>query len=71
MKTLTKIEFKIWLVTNGYTQKSLAEKLGLTQKTIFNYIHLGNKPILGYALKGLELEKAVIEQSHNDEATNA
>ena len=67
MKTLSKLDFKIWLVTNGYTQKSLAVKLGLTQKTIFNYIHTGNKPILAYALKGLETENLEVEKSRADQ----
>lgn len=30
---MTVKDFKIWLVTNGYTQKSLAERLGMTERT--------------------------------------
>lgn len=36
---MTVKQFKIWLVTNGYTQKSLAEKLGITERTISNYVN--------------------------------
>ena len=35
---MTVKQFKIWLVTNGYTQKSLAKKLKITERTITNYV---------------------------------
>ena len=34
---LTKKEFKIWLLQNNYTQKTLAKKLGLSDVTICTY----------------------------------
>ncbi len=35
---MTKKEFKIWLVTHDYTQKSLADTLKITDRTISNYV---------------------------------
>lgn len=35
---MTVKQFKIWLVTNGYTQKSLADKLKINERTITNYV---------------------------------
>ena len=53
---MTKTDFKVWLVTNGYTQKLLAEKLGLTEATIVTYNRNGRYPIIfQYALRGLLL----------------
>lgn len=55
MNTLTKRQFKIWLVTNGYTQKTLAEKLGITDVTISKYNRIERYPKLFIiALKALE-----------------
>lgn len=52
---MTVHEFKIWLVTNGYTQKSLAKRLGITERTITNYVTAGRFPVVFQeALKGLE-----------------
>lgn len=52
---MTVRDFKIWLVINGYTQKSLAERLGLTERTIANYVAAGRFPVVfQQALKGLE-----------------
>ncbi len=34
---LTKKDFKIWLLQNNHTQKTLAEKLGLSDVTISTY----------------------------------
>jgi len=53
---MTTQEFKIWLVTNGYTQKSLCEVLGLTEATITTYNRNGRYPVVfQYALRGLML----------------
>ena len=52
---MTVHEFKIWLVTNEYTQKSLAKRLGMTERTITNYVTAGRFPVVfREALKGLE-----------------
>lgn len=54
-KIMTVKEFKIWLITNDYTQKSLASKLGMTERTIANYVARGVFPrVFIIALKGLE-----------------
>ena len=41
---MTTLDFKIWLVTNGYTQISLATELGLSSQTITNYCTSGRFP---------------------------
>lgn len=43
---MTTLDFKIWLVTNGYTQLSLAKQLGMTDRTISNYCTNGRFPIV-------------------------
>lgn len=51
---MTTHEFKIWLVTHGYTQASLAKALGITEATICTYNRNGRYPVLfQLALKGL------------------
>lgn len=52
---MTVHQFKIWLVTNGYTQKSLAKRLSMTERTITNYVTSERFPVVFVeALKGLE-----------------
>ena len=34
---MTTKDFKIWLITNDYTIKTLSVALGITEKTIYNY----------------------------------
>ena len=51
---MTKYEFKIWLTTNGYTIKRLAERLCITEVTIYNYQKQRFPEIFVMALKGLE-----------------
>lgn len=52
---MTVRDFKIWLVINDYTQRSLAERLGMTERTIANYVSSGRFPVVFQeALKGLE-----------------
>lgn len=41
---MTTLDFKIWLVTNGYTQISLATELGLSSQTLTNYCASGRFP---------------------------
>jgi transcriptional regulator with XRE-family HTH domain len=43
---MTTLDFKIWLVTNGYTQLSLAKQLNITDRTISNYCTSGRFPIV-------------------------
>ena len=51
---MTKQQFKIWLVTHGYTQKSLAKALEITEPTITTYNRNNRYPrIFVLALKGL------------------
>lgn len=51
-------DFKIWLIKNGYTQDSLAKKLGINKRTITVYNNNGRYPVIfQYALKGLECGK--------------
>lgn len=52
---MTNKEFKIWLLTNDYTQSTLAEKLGITTRTISNYISNGFPKMFLLALKALEV----------------
>ena len=55
---MNKKQFKIWLAMNDYSQKSLAQKLNLTEPTISNYCTKNRFPtVFAYALKGLEHEK--------------
>lgn len=55
---MTKKEFQIWLIENDFNSySSLAEKLGVTSRTIQNYASNDYFPSLFvYALKGLEKE---------------
>ena len=56
-QTMTVKQFKIWLINNNHTQKTLAEKLGVTERTITNYVTNGRFPtVFVLALKGLENE---------------
>ena len=49
-----KKDFKIWLITNDYTIKTLSETLGITEKTIYNYQATRFPRWFKLALKGLE-----------------
>jgi DNA-binding CsgD family transcriptional regulator len=52
---MTVKEFKIWLINNDHTHKTLSEKLGITERTISNYVAAGRFPVVfTTALKGLE-----------------
>ena len=53
---MTVQQFKIWLIQNGYSQKSLAERLDITERTISVYNRNGGRypTIFLLALKGLE-----------------
>lgn len=52
---MTKQDFKIWLIQNGYTQATLAKRLGITERTITLYNRHGRYPVLfQLALRGLE-----------------
>lgn len=52
---MTKQDFKIWLIKNGYNQASLADALGINERTISVYNRNGRYPVLfQMALKGLE-----------------
>lgn len=54
---MKKSEFKIWLIQNGYTQKSLAKRLEITDQTITKYNSLTRYPeIFLLALKALEIK---------------
>jgi transcriptional regulator with XRE-family HTH domain len=56
-------QFKIWLVTNGYNQKSLAEKLNISPVTITNYVKADRFPsTFVYALHGLALINLTVAQ---------
>ncbi len=64
MLKLTTHEFKIWLVTNGLTQKALAEKLCMTSETIVKYNNNNRYPIVfQYALKAIEAELKALNGS--------
>jgi DNA-binding XRE family transcriptional regulator len=53
---LTKKEFKIWLLQNNHTQKTLAQKLGLSDVTISTYNKNERYPIMFVmSLKYLEM----------------
>lgn len=55
---MTNKDFKLWLINNNYTQKTLAEKLHINAQTISGYNRNGRYPVLfQYALKGLEQAK--------------
>lgn len=55
---MTVYQFKLWLLDNGYTQNSLAKKLGLSAQTITKYNNNGFYPVIFcYALRGLEHDK--------------
>ena len=58
---MTVQQFKIWLIQNGYSQKSLAERLDITERTISVYNRNGGRypTIFLLALKGLENAKNV------------
>ena len=50
---MTAHDLKIWLVTHGYTQKTLAEALGVTVGTMNNWCNNRPPQWLGFALAGL------------------
>lgn len=53
----TKKEFKIWLAMHELTQLQVAQKLGITDRTITVYNSNNRYPLIfQYALKGLENE---------------
>ncbi len=58
---MTAQQFKIWLIQQGYTQRTLAEKLAITERTISVYNRNGGRypTIFLLALKGLENAKTV------------
>lgn len=50
-------KFAIWLATNGYTQRRLADELGLNGDTLTNYKKRERFPKwFALALKGIEAE---------------
>lgn len=52
---MTTTEFKIWLISYGYTVKSLAAELQITPATITRYNGYGRYPrMFLLALKGIE-----------------
>lgn len=52
---MDKKTFKIWLVKNNYNQKSLAQRLNISEQTISKYCKTGNFPtVFVYALVALE-----------------
>jgi len=54
---MTVYDFKLWLLNNGYTQKSLAKRLCITEQTITKYNGNGRYPVIFcLALKALEGE---------------
>ena len=55
---MTLEQFKIWLIQNKHTQKSLAETLGINAHTITRYVNNERFPkIFCLALNGLENKK--------------
>ncbi|CAM0106449.1 hypothetical protein VPH159E362A_0066 [Vibrio phage 159E36-2a] len=62
---MTSKEFKIWLIRNNHTQKSIAETLNVTERTISNYVSNERFPFVfvlalvcvqkGLTVKDLEL----------------
>ena len=53
---MNKKDFKIWLINHGYTVNSLAKRLQITEKTIYNYQNTRFPELFITALKGLEHE---------------
>jgi transcriptional regulator with XRE-family HTH domain len=52
---MTVKEFKIWMIVNDYTPDTLARRLGITRKTISNYVSNERFPTtFELALIGLE-----------------
>ena len=39
-------EFKLWLIKNDHTQKSLAKRLGISEQTISNYCKNERFPVV-------------------------
>ena len=55
---MTVYDFKLWLLNNSYTQKSLAKRLQITEQTITKYNNNGRYPVIFcLALKAIEGEK--------------
>lgn len=60
MMSMTKKDFKVFLIINDLDQKRIARLLGITEATIANYNRSERYPLqFQYALKGLicELKK--------------
>ena len=55
---MTLKEFKLWLVKNDHTQKSLAKKLGISEQTISNYCKNERFPIV-FALALLAISRGL------------
>lgn len=54
---MTVYDFRLWLLNNGYTQKSLAKRLQITEQTITKYNNNGRYPVIFcLALKAIEGE---------------
>ena len=52
---MTVVEFKVWLIENGYTQKRLATELEITEPTLSRYVKTGKFPkVFQLALKALD-----------------
>lgn len=50
------LDFKVWLLKNNYTQRSLADRLQISENTVGNYVKNDRFPtVFVLALKGLEL----------------
>lgn len=55
---MTVKDFKIWCIQNDYTQKSLAKRLKITNKTVSNYVVNGRFPeVFQLALQALTVDK--------------
>ena len=53
---MTQHDFKIWLVTNRFTQRQIAERFGVTEQTLVNYGNRNRYPRwFPLALRGLVL----------------
>lgn len=48
-------DFKIWLVTNKFTQRQIAERFGVTEQTLVNYGNRNRYRWFPLALMGLIL----------------
>lgn len=58
---MTVVEFKVWLIENGYTQKRLAKELDITEPTLSRYVKTGKFPkVFQLALNALDARQAHI-----------